>query len=116
MITWADVVAHAPELASIDVVAQTNILAYVNAAFNEASLASASAQRAKLVRIYFAAHIATVESRGAGGASGAVISETRGRLSRTYGAAPAGVFASTSYGQAYLALVRTSISRAPFVL
>lgn len=86
MITWSNVTAFAPELTSFDAGAQTDILAWVNTAFDEGLF---SASQVKLAQIYLAAHTATLAARGSAGsgAVGPVQSETIEAMSRSYGGA-----------------------------
>ncbi len=113
-IIWTDVVDFASELSALDSEAQTAILAYVNDALSPKAFGGEDSPKLKLARIYLAAHVGTL-SRGGGGPSGPVTSETAGNISRTYaaaGGAPSD-WSSTSYGQLYIALVRTSRARLP---
>ena len=70
---------------------------------------------AKLAESLVAAHLITVALKGGTGASGPVVSESAGGLSRSY-AAPsattgsAGFWQSTSFGQRYLQLKITRIT------
>lgn len=112
-ITWTDVTDHVAAMSSVGTNARTNILAHVNTCLVVDEFGGESAAKLKLARIYLAAHFGEVElSRGAGGT---VISESAGGLSRTY-AAPfqaTSELGLTAWGRQFLALVRTSPSRAP---
>jgi hypothetical protein len=102
-ITWASVVAIAPELSTIAVDSQTAILADVDLEVRAANWPStAHADRAKK---YLAAHVASLSRRG--GSGGAIQSQTVGSVSVTY-AVPvsATVLGSTAYGQEYQRLKR----------
>lgn len=116
-ITWNDVTALAAELVDVPVTAQTIILAYVNDALNESMFGE---HALKLARIYLAAHIGTGSLPGGGTATGAVVSETVGGISRTYDAITAAAdgsgFDATTYGTTFRFLVRTSNARLPRVV
>jgi len=119
-ITWDDVVDHAPDLACLDVEATVDILAHVNTALVVGEFGGEEAPKLKLARIYLAAHYGTVNKRG-DGAQGPVISERAGPLSRTYAngdeaSSSESEFGATSYGRAYLSLLRTTPARAPIVI
>lgn len=118
-IDWTAVIAHAPELAAVSSQARTEILAHVNTALDVEVFGGEDAPKTRLARIYLAAHLgAGVANSGGSTSVGAVTSESAGGLSRSYGQAAVVATASlgsTSYGQAYLALVNTSAARAPFV-
>jgi len=85
-ITWANVTAFAPELSTVDEDAQTFILAYVNGDYGIAvsEFDGEDGPTTRLVRIYLAAHLGTINGSGAGGAGGFVTSESAGGLSRSY--------------------------------
>jgi hypothetical protein len=119
-ITWADVTAHASDLTSLALGAQTDVLGYVNEAVDPDKFGGEAAHRYKLARIYLAAHLGTVSLKRGTPAGGPLISETVGEITRMYGfsseAAPDAI-ASTGWGREYLALVRrTATSRGPLVL
>lgn len=84
-ITWNHVLDHYPELSTIDVDAQVDILAIVNTEMlNPTMFGGENARTYKLARIYLAAHICAMELMGADGAQGPVTSESAGGLSRSY--------------------------------
>lgn len=118
-ISWSNVVAHAPELSVVSSSAKTDILAYVNESLAVELFDGEDGPKTKLARIYLAAHLgAGVAVSGGATAVGAVTSESAGGLARSYGQAlvvDVASFGSTSYGQAYLQLVRSSACRVPFV-
>jgi len=118
IIAWPDVVAFAPELATMPVSAQDDILAHVNFAFNPSMLGGDHAGRLRLARIYLAGHLGTITATALATAGGPVTSETAGGLSRSYSVATAVnvSFAATGYGRALQELLRTSRARLPFVL
>ena len=62
--------------------------------------------RAAMAQALYAAHLLTLST--AGGAVGAIVSESEGDLSRTYATIKGGdtVLGSTSYGQQYIDLTR----------
>jgi hypothetical protein len=105
-IIWTDVVAHAPELSSVPSTAQTDVLAYANVALNASEFGGTASAAYRLARIYLAAHFGTQVSSGG---AGAVLSESAGGLSVSYGGPPSSdMLATTGYGALYLALVRRS--------
>jgi uncharacterized protein DUF4054 len=115
-IVWTDVLAHAPELSTIAVSAQADILALVNDAIQESAWGSSF--RTKLARIYYAAHLATV-SRSLSGAGGPIVSESEGGVSVTY-ATPQQIttteLGESRYGRLYLELRRHLSGRVGMVL
>ncbi len=119
-ISWSDVTAHAPELSTVSAGAQTDILAHVNVALLVTEFGGEDAPKTKMARIYLAAHLATMAAQGAAGAAGPVQSESAGGLSRTYAVGAAalagGDYETTSYGQAFRALARTTPARIPMLL
>lgn len=120
-ITWDDVLLFAPELSTFDSDAQDEILLFVNEeGIDVTQWGGEDAQRLRLARIYYAAHIATASSQGGnGGAAGPVTSETAGGLSRTYAFASVAsdlLLDSTNYGRLLRMLMRQTIARAPVVL
>lgn len=119
-ITWAHVTDHAAELATVDVDAQTDILAYVNSSLVSAEFGGEDSSTYKLARIYLAAHTATLGPvSGGAGAAGPVTAEAAGGLSRSYGFIASMTIAgydSTSYGRLFAQLVRRSPARAGRVL
>jgi len=112
-ITWPDVTAAAPELATTAAQTQTDVLAFVIVALNVALYDGETGPRTRLARIYLAAHLATLPRLGAGGP---LVSESVESLSRSY-AAPMSKskLATTSYGAAFLALSPPA-ARGPQVL
>ncbi len=115
-IAWSDVTAFASELSTVDSGAQTDILAYVNDTLSPKAFGGEASPKLRLARIYLAAHVGTLSQSGGSAKAGALTSETADDISRTYAA---GVIAnpsdwnSTSYGQLYAAIVRTSRARLP---
>jgi uncharacterized protein YfaP (DUF2135 family) len=118
-IAWADVTAHAAELSTVAVGAQTDILAHVNTAFAVSVFGGEDAPKLKLARIYLAAHMAKSGKLAASGAAGPVTSETADNISRSYAVAMASsgsdTWSSTGYGRLLAQLVRTSSARLPRV-
>lgn len=117
-IVWADVTERAPELAAVGLLAQTDYLAFVNVELNVTMFGGEDAPKLKSARIYLAAHMATLDRQRGSAIAGPVISESRGGLSRSYAnmllpGSGGGLWAQTTYGQLYYALVRTS-ARARF--
>lgn len=118
-ITWNDVLAHAPELTSVSNAARTDLLDYVNRDIDPELFDGETGPKTKLARIYLAAHLgAGVAASGGSTSVGSITAETAGGLSRSYGQ-PASLsvasLGSTSYGQAYLQILRSSAARVPFV-
>lgn len=112
-ITWTNVVQDlpAPELAAFATSypeAVTAILATVHEVLSAAALGGENSQRLRRARELLAAHMATV-TPGGSVAVGPIIAETEGRVSRTYAQIFAsGDFGTSSYGQEFMRLVRTS--------
>ena len=121
-IVWADVVALATELSTIDGAARVFILEYVNGpGMDPDSFDGEDGPTTRLARIYLAAHMGAGIGKGAAGAAGGpVTSESMGGLSRSYSvgsvAASADSTGSTAYGRMYEALVKNSLARLPFVI
>lgn len=117
-VTWDDVVNHAPELATgVSAGAQADILAHVNGTVNVALFGGEDSHRVKLIRVYLAAHLGTLDkSRGNIASTSGVTSESAGGLSRSYAIIPgdSSAMSSTSYGKEYLRLIK--IARLPFAL
>lgn len=116
-IVWADVVGHAPELASISPLAQEDILNFVAKALSTTEWGDESHPRLRLGRIMLAAHLGTMNLRGTD-AYAPVASETVGGISTSFEARTLGteLLDQTPYGQMFRQLIRTSRSRAPFVV
>jgi len=116
-VDWTNVTAIAAELVDVPIAAQTIVLDYVNEALNESMFSTAAL---KLARIYLAAHIGTSSLPGGGTATGAVVSESVGGISRTYDAITAAAdgsgFDATTYGTTFRFLIRTSKARLPRVI
>lgn len=118
IIAWTDVTALAVELSSVAVSAQTLYLALANDWLNVSMFDGEDGPRTKMARIYIAAHFATLDRLRGLAVAGPVISESRGGLSRSYANlfmthVTQGLFGTTTYGQNYEGLVRTSRARFP---
>lgn len=120
-VTWANVIAFAPEMSDVPFEVQMRILAHVNA-LNPRGFGGATKPKYTLARIYMAAHFGSFALPDSGGNAGPVTSETLSADSYSvdYSDAAVGVggvqsFEQTSYGQQYLQLAATSLSRLPFV-
>jgi hypothetical protein len=116
-ITWDDVTAIAPELEDVELEAQTIILASANTSLNACAFKPANLT---LARILLAAHMATMTVMSGGeSATGAVLSETVGGISRTYSDASSvgavGGNSGSAYGDQLAYLIRTSRARWPRV-
>jgi hypothetical protein len=111
-IEWTDVVERlpAPELAGlVDTDAATDILEFVHEVVNAGVLGGESSARLRRARMLRAAHLATVTATGGAAIAGPVISESTGRISRTYAnLMSAGDFSGSSYGDEFARLVRNS--------
>lgn len=111
MITWADVVAIAPELASVGVTSQNAILADVALRLNAARWGT----RYDMASKYMAAHLGTLTLRGGNGPSGNVVGESVGSVSRQYeSSSPMGtdpLWDKTTYGRQYRQLLRELVDR-----
>lgn len=117
-ITWPQVVTVDANLATVPENAQVWILAYANKALNPKMF---TAEAYRMARLYLAAHFGTMSVPGAAGdvpVAGPVVSETVGGISRTYALvsdASDPTFSTTTHGQMYAFLVRTSKARLPRV-
>lgn len=112
---WADVVEVAPELSTYAVGLQTIMLARAVESIDPAQFCGDDTAEYDLAVRYLAAHFATEQKLAVANASasGAVKSESVGGLSISYGSHGAGDksrqgWDSTSYGAAFLALLRSS--------
>ncbi len=119
-IVWADVTGIAAELATVPVLAQTDLLAYVNTALAVGVFGGETSPKLRLARIYLAAHLATLLTTGGVKSAGPVTSETVGAdsISRSYGGSGSdsrSEWELTAYGRQYASLVRTSSARWPRV-
>lgn len=123
-ITWADVVNHVSALSTVDVDQQADLLALANAWLNVSMFGGEDSSRVKMLRIYIAAHFASLPGTGTtgGGATtaGPVIAERTSEVSRAYANSQAGddaaaLWTETIWGRRYLAIVRTSRARWPVV-
>lgn len=119
-IAWADVVALAAELSTVPAPAQSIVLDHVNTAFSVAKFGGEDSPRLKLVRVLYAAHMATMLTAGGELSAGPITSETASMnsISRSY--ATVDVSGSdlslTPYGRQYTALLMVSGGRFPRVL
>jgi len=116
-ITWAQVVAFAPELDGVNPAVQALILARVQVAVPASQFCAADLD---LAQIYLAAHMGSIHACGAAargaGASGPIKSESVGGLSVSYadsfslgGELSRGGYERTKYGMAYLEIARASM-------
>ncbi len=114
-IVWANVVDFAAPLSSVDPDAQTAILAHVNTVLDVSLFGGEDGPTTRLLRIFMAAHMATTTAtEEAGAVAGPVASESAGGISRSYAnlSTPSDDdLKTTSFGRAYLSLVRTSPAR-----
>lgn len=115
-ITWADVEIFAPELSTLLVPAQTDILAHVNSALVSSEWRTPA--RLRLAQIFLAAHFGTLTNQGSTPIAGPVIKESAGGISRSYANPPTGTngLERTTYGLMYKQLLMTSAARSPLVL
>ena len=119
-ITWPMVEAFAAELSVVPVLAQTDILDYVNTVLTVSEFGGEDAIKTKMARIYLAAHYGTITKNGANGPAGAVVAESAGDLSRTYAtlsgyATTDPLYDTTPYGKQFRALCRSSRAICPLV-
>jgi len=117
-ITWPDVVNFDSVLANVDPGAHLRILEHVNTTLKVSEFGGEDCPKLRLARIYLAAHYGTLTMRG-GSKAGPLVSQTVGPISRSYAqvmAVGGSLFTTTSWGQAYLQLVRNSPARLPCVI
>lgn len=112
-ITWTDIVngAPAPGLATLNVVAQDEILADVLENLDASLLGGASSARYRRAFVYLAAHFGQLAMDAASGAGGPVQSMSADGLAKSYavwGTADRSMLARTTWGQAYLAIIRAA--------
>lgn len=120
-IRWSDIVngAPAPGLAALDVAAQDGILAFVAEVLNGDVLGGATSARYKRAAIYLAAHYGQLALEAAGGDAGPVTSKSADGLAKSFavwGSTDPSLLARTAWGQAYLAIVRSSPARVGLVV
>lgn len=117
-IAWSDVVAFAPQLASVDAGAQAVALAYVNATLQVDAFDGEAGPRTRIARILLAAHLGSLP--GSGGNPGNVTSETVSAtsLQSMYSMAAAGNgLDATSYGVELRRMYRLALFRkGPFLV
>lgn len=74
----------------------------------------------RLLRIYLAAHYATVSKRSKSGAVGPVTSEAAGPIRRSYGlvalASSDASLGATTWGQQYLGLLQMTVANLPLLI
>lgn len=112
-ITWANVVKFVPSLSTVDAEVQNALLAHVNILLDVNRWGGEESPKLRLGRIYVAAHFATLAVKGASGLNGAgpLASSTASKLSRSWSqvnVAVYGTWATTTWGQLYWSLVRTT--------
>lgn len=85
-ILWSDITPIYADLSTIDVAAQTMILAYVNGTLGVAvdKFDGEEGPMTKLARVNLAAHMATMCVRGSSGGVGPIQSMSEGSVSVTY--------------------------------
>ena len=106
-VTWQDVAALAPELASVSAELQTAVLDQVT---EEVCVEKwGTLARANIAAGWLARHVATIYGRGQ---SGALSSVSVGGVSKSF-SVPAGAsrLSETGYGREYLRLVRLWLPR-----
>lgn len=106
--------SYSVALSAADPIVQADILELVNVGFPSlpAVFDGEEGIKTRLARIYIALHYASLPGAGEQRAAGAVTSETRGGLSRSF-APPAGgsgaeIWNETQWGRRYLQLLRGS--------
>lgn len=116
-ITWADVTSlpGGAQLSTVPVGGQNMILNSVNTQLNVNMFDGEDGPQTKLVRAFFAAHLAALGTLGTGGI---LIAESiQGLLSRQYSVPFNGaMLQSTSFGRALETLLNMSAARLPIVL
>lgn len=125
-ITWGDVLAIAPSLTTITETARADIVGHVNEMVAASEFGGEDSYTYRLARMQLAAHLGTLIKRGSAGggsaATGAVVSESVGGISRSYAQSAASDDSSTSglsstpYGLAYLELLGASPASCGFVV
>lgn len=113
----ADVLAFAPELATVSAAAFTLILSHVNELDLTHVLIGETEDTTRLARIYLAAHVALITRNAGSGAAGPVTAESIGQIRRSFGllatAAGTNFLSGTQYGTAYLAILQSSMAHFP---
>ncbi|MGN6103653.1 MAG: DUF4054 domain-containing protein [Kofleriaceae bacterium] len=115
-VTKDEVIAFAPELATVSDGTWPSILAFINEI--DMTYLGESANTTRLARIYLAAHIAKMGKRAASSAAGPVTSESAGGIRRSYGFAAltdTHSLRTTNYGQLYLDLLGMTLAHGPFL-
>lgn len=113
-ITADDLIAYSSALSAMDPIVLADILALVNTGFPALPQVfdGEDGQKTRMARIYIALHFASLPGAGEQRAGGAVTSESRGGLSRSYAAPPTtsgdSEFNDTQWGRRYLILLRGS--------
>lgn len=101
-ITWTNVSNIAPELATVPIGMQTEILADTLLMMSPTVWGS----KFDMGRKYLAAHLATLDRRR--GAGGMLAGQTVGAVSRTFAApSSSNFYSTTSYGQTYQEILKT---------
>ena len=117
-ITWTDVTDVASELLTgVTTGGQTKILAYVEAVVAADVFGGEDSPIYTLARAYLAAHYGLLNKQGSA-AQGPVVSQSEGGVSQSFASIVSGGedFLPTTYGRAFLALVRSrGRARAGFV-
>ena len=120
-ITSADVLELAPELTTVSAEAWVWILAYVSEV--DLTFVSDTENTTQILRIYLAAHMATITTLGSSSSSaaaGPVTSESAGGIRRSYATIATSTvgsdLTSTRYGQRYTAILRSSLASGPFLV
>lgn len=108
-ITWAEVIALAPELAAVSIDGQNQVIAQVLLEINPSAWGSDT--RAKAAALWLARHMATIN--GKGGVAGPVTEVHAGAVGKSFGmlAQWKSLLATTRYGQEYLRLIRLWLPR-----
>lgn len=113
-ITADDLIAYSAAMAAMDPVVMADILNLVNLGFPALPeiFDGEDGYKTRIARIYIALHFASLPGAGEQRAGGAVTSESRGGLSRSYAAPPTSSgdseFNDTQWGRRYLLLLRGS--------
>jgi hypothetical protein len=111
-ILWQDVEALQANLSTVSAAAQMIILAHVNADLNPDVFGGTSSPRYHLARCYLAAHLGEIARRdGALGVSGETIGASSISLQYAQASTGSDAVMSTSWGQNFHALIRSSALR-----
>lgn len=112
-LVWDQVVAIAPELATLNATAQGLILGFVDDELDPGAFGGEDAPKYLMARIFLAAHLGRTSQLGGNAVAGPVISESAGGLSRSYAnlfsaGQSSGLWVGTTYADMFNALLMSS--------